>query len=283
VTDEELAERIALLRRRGTDLEDVEAKRAATALPKRLWETLSAFANQRGGGVVILGLDESENFRAVGVTNVAKVRDDLASLCDQMVPPLRALIRVHDSEDVQLVVAEIPEVGPDQTPCYYAGSGMNSGSFVRVGDGDRQMTHYEIHTFLENRGQPAHDLEVVEGATRADLDESLLQRFLLRVRERRPRLASLSDEELLQNLRVFDADGKVTLAGWLCFARFPQKDFPELTITFVHYPGTQSDQIGAQAERFVDNRRFDGPLTVALDDALQAIVGSMRKRSLIQG
>jgi ATP-dependent DNA helicase RecG len=145
------------------------------------------------------------------------------------------------------------------------------------------MTQYEVHSFLENRGQPTHDLEAVPRSTRADLDQTLLQQFLLHVRTRRPRLAALSDEELLRNLRVVEEKGDITLAGWLCFARFPQQFFPELTITFVHYPGTQPDQLGPQGERFLDNRRFDGPLPVALDDALQAVVGSMRQRSLIQG
>jgi ATP-dependent DNA helicase RecG len=144
------------------------------------------------------------------------------------------------------------------------------------------MTQFEVHSFLESRGQPTHDLEIVPGVTWSDLDATLLQQFLARVRARRPRLAGLSDDDLLRSLHVLDSGG-VTLAGWLCFARFPQLHFPELTITFVHYPGTQPDQLGPRGERFVDNRRFDGPLPLALNDALQAVVGAMRKRSLIQG
>ena len=40
MTDEELAELVELLRRRGTDLECGDAKKSETAMPKRLWETL---------------------------------------------------------------------------------------------------------------------------------------------------------------------------------------------------------------------------------------------------
>jgi ATP-dependent DNA helicase RecG len=84
-------------------------------------------------------------------------------------------------------------------------------------------------------------------------------------------------------LQVLTADDRVTLAGLLCFGRFPQHWFPSLAITFVHYPGNQPDQLGPGGERFLDDRRFDGPLPAALDDALNTIVRSMKKRSLIQG
>ena len=283
MTDEELHEIIDLLRRRGTDIEFVEAKSAKTALPKHLWQTLSAFANQRGGGIIMLGLDENQGFAAVGVDDPGKVQADLASLCDQMEPVLRPLLRIHDFEGRQLVVAEVPEIPLEQKPCHYRGSGLYTGSFVRVGDGNRQLSQYEVHSFLESRGQPAHDAEIVPGASRDDLDPGLLQQFLARVRQRRTRLAGMNDKDLLKSLKILAGDDKITLAGLLCFAPFPQKWFPSLTITFVHYPGTQPDQLGARGERFLDDRRFDGPLPAALDDALNMIVGSMKKRSLIQG
>ena len=36
------------------------------------------------------------------------------------------------------------------------------------GDGDRQMSQYEVHLYLESRGQPQHDLEIVADAIQAD-------------------------------------------------------------------------------------------------------------------
>ena len=63
MTDAQLRELIDLMRRTKTDLRHVEAKRARGGLPQRLWETLSAYANSPGGGVIILGLDESSKLR----------------------------------------------------------------------------------------------------------------------------------------------------------------------------------------------------------------------------
>lgn len=283
MTDEELHDVIEMLRRRRTDFEYVEAKRAQKALPKRLWESLSSFGSQPGGGIIILGLHEEDGFAAVGIDDVKKVQSDLASLCDDMVPPLRPLIRVHEFEGQQLIVAEIPEVSMVQKPCHYRGSGLYTGSYIRVGDGDRQMTQYEVHACMENRAQPRHDLQLIEGTQRSDLDEQVVADLLKRVRARRTRVSKMTDEDLLIHLDVVSSSGQLTLGGLLCCAKFPQKWFPSLAITFVHYPGTRGDELSARGERFLDNRRFDGPLPAALDDALDAIVGAMRKRSLIEG
>jgi len=45
MTITELNEHIGQLRQVNTDLTHIEAKLAASELPKRLWETLSAFSN----------------------------------------------------------------------------------------------------------------------------------------------------------------------------------------------------------------------------------------------
>jgi ATP-dependent DNA helicase RecG len=56
MTTAELREHLITLRRAGTDLTHLEVKLAAAELPKRLWETISAFANTPQGGVLILGV-----------------------------------------------------------------------------------------------------------------------------------------------------------------------------------------------------------------------------------
>jgi hypothetical protein len=65
--DEELAEIIRNLRTLGGDVSDVEVKKSQRELPKTVRETLSAFANT-GGGVLILGLDETRGSRRPACT-----------------------------------------------------------------------------------------------------------------------------------------------------------------------------------------------------------------------
>ena len=66
----------------------LEVKRAQRGLPQRLFETLSAFANQSGGGVILLGVDESQGFHLTGVEAVQTVLSELTDLASKMVPSL---------------------------------------------------------------------------------------------------------------------------------------------------------------------------------------------------
>ena len=63
--DAELAEIVENLRVVGADIADVEVKKARGGLPRSVRDTLAAFANTRGG-VLMLGLDEEAVGRRPG-------------------------------------------------------------------------------------------------------------------------------------------------------------------------------------------------------------------------
>lgn len=287
MTLEELQEIVQALREAGADLTHVEAKRAEGGLPRRLWETLSAFANTPGGGVILLGLDEEHDFRVVGLSDVGKLQSDLASLCDNMEPPLRPLIQVHVLEERPLLVAEIPEVPHTQKPCHYRGAGLMSGSFIRVADGDRHLTQYEIQVFLDGRGQPAYDLEPVPGKTLDDLDVTLVDAFVARLRSRPDApYREWEPQRLLQVFRVLlEHEGKLTpsLAGYLCFGIYPQEIFPSLHLSIVRYPTARPGEVGARGERLLDNVKAEGSLIAMLRQGMDAILRNLQRRAVVQG
>src|SRR5439155_10673070 len=125
------------------DLTHIEAKLATNELPKRLWETLSAFSNTRMGGSLILGISEEAGFKVVGVKDTKKIQQNLASLCDIMQPPIRPYIQIHRINGKHVVSADIPELPAAQKPCYHPSAGLTNGAFIRVADGDRKLTTYE--------------------------------------------------------------------------------------------------------------------------------------------
>jgi len=287
LTTEELQDLVDSLRQTGGDLTHVEAKLARGGLPRRLWETLSAFANTPGGGVVILGIDEGRGFEVTGVLDPTRLQADLASLCDQMEPPLRPLIQVHQLDGQPVVVAEVPEVPHTQKPCHYRGAGLMTGSFIRVADGDRRLTQYEIQVFLDGRGQPAYDLEPVKGRSLDDLDVALLDAFVARLRARpNAPYRDWDRQRLLQVFRVLVEDAGrwvPSLAGYLCFGIYPQDLFPSLHLAVVRYPTTRPGEISARGERLLDNVRAEGPLVALLRQGMNAILRNLQRRAVVRG
>jgi ATP-dependent DNA helicase RecG len=285
--ESELARLLALLRQAGTDLRDVEVKAAAGGLPKAIRETLSSFSNDHGG-TVILGLDENDGFRPAAGFDAARIRDALAAACsDDMQPPVRAEIEIVPHEGALVVVAEVGELDPRFKPCYVAARGEYNGSFTRGGDGDRRLTDFEIHLLHTNRGQPDDDRRPVPGATTADLAESETRALIDRVRRRQPRAFSgLSDEQVLLRLNVVadGADGlQPTLGGLLALGGYPQQFFPQLNVTFVVYPGLSASDIPTNGPRFLDNREFDGPIPLIVDEVVNAVLRNTSVRSFVKG
>jgi ATP-dependent DNA helicase RecG len=287
VTTAELLELLESLRTVETDSLHIKAKRAENDLPRRLWETLSAFSNTPGGGVLILGLDEAAGFDVVGVRNPAKIQQDLASLCGEMDPPVRAVIDLHKIEGQTLVAAEIPELEISRKPCYYPGAGLTNGAFIRVADGDRKLSPYEIQVMLASRGQPREDEEPVPEATMDDFEAELVAGLLGRHREaEQSPFRRLTDEQALRTLKALvPHEGRwvPSLGGILALGTYPQQFFPALGATFVVYPTPRVGEPGPGGERFLDNRRFEGPIPGMVRPVLDALQRSMTRRAVVRG
>lgn len=237
--------------------------------------------------MIILGLDEKTNFTAVGVVDPAKLSADIASTCsDEMEPPLRPLIGIHEFEGVKLVVVEVPEIDRNQKPCFYRGSGITQGSYIRVGDGDRRLTSYEVQMMLSSRGQPRDDEQATETGI-GSLDDSLVRRLVERLRATRPyAFIDLDDVGVLRRAKVLvnDTSGveKVSLAGLLALGSYPQEHYPQLMLTFVHYARDDGAET-ADGSRFIDNVSIEGPIPAMVRDARIAIRRNMTRRAVIAG
>ncbi|MEA3310026.1 MAG: ATP-binding protein, partial [Chloroflexota bacterium] len=283
---------IQAVQRRRYEGAEIEVKAAHRGLPSRLYETLSAFANSTGGRIVILGLDESQGFAVVGVDDPQQRLAELVDMASRMIPPLRLTPVVVQVEGKSLIAFEVPECNYRQKPCHYEPAGLNSGSYIRVGNSNRRMTDYEIFTYVSSRGQPTYDREPVRSTTLADLDQERVADYLAQVKREQPRLwerLRLDKQPFPDQLCALDLAVRTngsfhpTLAGLLTFGVWPQKSFPSLLITFVQYPGAEPGAKGPRGERFLDNRKFEGRLDEMVDDAVQRAVANMRHGMLIEG
>src|SRR5438067_3959214 len=289
MTRDEVRQLIADVQKRQSELASVEVKAARGGTPRRLYEPLSAFANRTGGGVLLFGLDESRDFSIVGVGDAHRLQEEIAHLASSdMEPALRPHFLVDEIEGETVVAVEVDEVPAAQKPCFYKPSGLPKGAYLRVGNTNRQMTEYEVFGYLSSRGQPTYDEESIPNATLDDLDNRLLDEYLARLRQTRPGSSFLdgSREEVLTRLHIVARNGAIarpTLAGLLMFGKYPQEFLPQLMVTFVQYYGTTEEERTPQGARFVDSRRFEGPISEMVTQAETYVLGAMRKAVLIDG
>ncbi|MEV0566737.1 ATP-binding protein [Dactylosporangium sp. NPDC050588] len=276
------------LRKFGSEATRVEVKSAAAGLPTSARESLSAFSNSPGGGTLILGLDDTPGFRPTGLADPRKMLADLAAMCrDDITPPLQPELTIGEVDGNAVVVALVNELPREQKPCYVTKKGINGGTYIRVGDSDRRLTAEEVHQLIVERGQPMFDSEPVPGATSDDFDRNAIEAYISRLREQNPRLWGNEDDETVLRMNrvvVPDASGvlRPSLAGLLSLGHYPQQHFPQLNVTFVHYP-TVTGESSPSGVRFLDNVSVNGSIPYMAREALAAIQRNMTRRALITG
>lgn len=157
-----------------------ECKRAAVQ-PRKLLETVVAFANAEGGFLVV-GLEDPEKTknskRLIGIReNLDNVSEFLKLLEKEIVPPIRQFskfelqIKNARGEDDQLLIKNI-EKSVD------IHSLRNGDTFIRRGRQNVKLTAEEIIRLKYQKGTLKFEDEIPERATLEDLDIELLQRYM---------------------------------------------------------------------------------------------------------
>lgn len=287
INRDELDILIEELRLGGQDTQQVEVKEAAGGLPKSILETLSAFSNG-AGGIIILGLQEQNNFAYSPQFKAKSIYDALAGACNEkLTPPVRAEINLLPYSGKQLVVATVPALQPRDKPCYVTSKHIYGGSFIRTGDGDRRLSAYEIDRLQENKAQPSWDSEVITESSLDDLDSQSTAAVLRREREAHPRIfGKLADEDAMKQLKIvgMGTDKKLhpTLAGLLALGIYPQQYFPRLTVTYAVYPGS-TKAAAPSGQRHLDSGTLVGSIPALVADGVEVVAKNMRIGGVVQG
>ncbi|MEE0868540.1 MAG: ATP-binding protein, partial [Ruminococcus sp.] len=238
------------------------------------------FSNQQNGGTIIFGVDENDDYNVCGVYDAADLQKKIMEQSLQMEPVVRPLCTVAVVDGKTVVSAEIQEMDTFQKPCFYKGAGRLRGSYVRVADGDRLMTEYEVYSY-EAFKQDIHDeLRTNDRAEMTDINTDEYQLYLLELKKNKPHLAKLEEKEI-NRLQGFVVDNKPTVAALMLFSVYPQAYFPQLCITAVSVPGKEMSATGSVGERFIDNKRIEGSITQMLNDALIFVRKNMKVKTII--
>lgn len=280
MTVEELKEQLKIVQQLKCETQNLELKTAEKGCPKRLYDTLSSFSNQDEGGIIIFGVDESKDYKEVGIYDPQDLQKKINEQCLQMEPVIRPLLTVLEKDEKYFVSAEIPGMDITDRPCYYKGSGRLRGSYIRVGDSDEPMTEYEIYSYEAYRKKYQDDIRPVSRGTLASLDQELLLKYIELLKEGKPRLAKQNDETICELMSI-TRNREITLSSVMLFSPYPQAYFPQLCITAIVVPGTQ---LGVQPEgeaRFLDNQRIEGTIPEMLQDAIKFVKRNMRTKTII--
>ncbi|MDR1264257.1 MAG: putative DNA binding domain-containing protein [Propionibacteriaceae bacterium] len=280
---DEVQEAVRRARSAGTDLQGIEIKKALGGRPKSLPESISALANG-DGGLLILGLDEADGFRPVGIDAKA-MAVALGNACADLVEPaIRGVVDIVEVDGVPVAACAVPGLDSSRKPCFVKTQGLERGSYIRGHDGDRHLTTYEIHALISMRGQPKDDLVVVPEAKVSDLNPELVGRLLDRLRRTRgPVFSERDDDTVLRMVGALGQDsGHPTVAGLLALGVYPQQFFPQLDVTFVQFPTLDARPL-ADGTRFLDNQSIDGPIPAMVDMAVSVVTRNMTRGAVISG
>lgn len=258
----------------------VEVKSAHNGCPKRLYDTLSSFSNQDGGGIIVFGLDEKQGFEAVGVYDLQDLQKSVTEQCNQMEPAVRGIFTFAEYEGKNICALEVPSVELVERPCYYKGAGKVKGSYIRVGDADLPMTDYEIYSYESYKKHVHDDEREVERIDLSYMDREILDKYIVEKKQAKPKFSKLNEEQIYEMLNI-KRNERFTLAAVMNFALYPQGVFPQLGITAVIVPGYSIGELGNSGERFIDNKRIEGTISEMLEEAMVFCKRNMKIKTII--
>ena len=277
---EELLVLIKKIQEIKAESQTVEVKSAHNGCPKRLYDTLSSFSNQDGGGIIVFGLDEKQGFEAVGVYDLQDLQKSVTEQCNQMEPAVRGVFTFAEYEDKNICALEVPSVELVERPCYYKGAGKVKGSYIRVGDADLPMTDYEIYSYESYKKHVHDDEREVERIDLSYMDREILDKYIVEKKQAKPKFSKLNEEQIYEMLNI-KRDERFTLAAVMNFALYPQGVFPQLGITAVVVPGYSIGELGNSGERFLDNKRIEGTISEMLEEAMVFCKRNMKIKTII--
>ncbi|MCR5176883.1 MAG: putative DNA binding domain-containing protein [Anaerovibrio sp.] len=280
MTEDELKEKVKLIQNTKCESQNLELKAAHEGCPRRLYDTLSSFSNQDGGGTIIFGIDESNDYAAVGVYDIQDIQKKINSQCLQMEPVVRPVLTVTEVDGKGFVSAEIPAVDIADRPCFYRGVGRIKGAYVRVGDSDEPMTEYEIYSYEAFRRKTHDEVRLAERAEFSSLDKNRVEDYIRRLRIGKTNLSQLSDGQI-QELMNITQKGRITLSAVLLFGLYPQAFYPQLCVIATVVPGQQVSDLGPDKERFADNERIEGDISQMLERAMQFVRRNIKIKTII--
>ncbi len=260
----------------GLELKEVHFKGQRVEGPKRteLADEFAAFANSRGG-LVVLGVDDKTR-RVTGIPQdrLDAVEDLVREVCnDSIKPPLEAGIYRHELQVPSEPGLEEPSTSRPVLLVEISRSlfvhQSPGGYFHRIGSSKRTIEPTALQRLMMERartGMRTFDEWPVSGTNPEDLDWSAAERFVSEE-------ANFDVAVRKLGLIVEDADGaaRLSVGGVLMCTSRPQRWLHAAYIQAVLYAGDREDE-----HYQIDAKDVVGPLDVQVQEAFDFVRRNMR-------
>jgi ATP-dependent DNA helicase RecG len=214
---------------------DVECKLAGGrdgqgAVPHDMWETYSAFANTRGG-LILLGIKEKKgHFTVEGIKNPAPL---IKNIWDIVNNPQKVSANLLSESDVRvdtldgqsIIVIQVPRAPRESRPVFINGN-PHSGTYLRRYEADQKCLPPAINQMLAEQ-EEVRDNRILEHFTFDDIEPESLRIYRQMFVDAKPQhpFLELSDHEFLRSIRAWRKDRAtglegLTLAGLVMFGRW---------------------------------------------------------------
>lgn len=218
---------------RRIDEQYMELHAAGKSFPLLLERSLSAFANQDKGGILLFGFDEKHDFSVCGVYDSGDLSKKLYAQAKQMEPIVSMKFTKAVYKGKEICCAEILPATDKQRPCFYKRKGKYKGAYRRIGRYNTLMSDYEVYRYeakqqhIKAEARPIKQ-DILDMLWQREAMQAYIEKQCEKYPERRN--ADAEEKERIFGLRK---DGQYTLAALLFFYEFPQMVLPRLCVEIV--------------------------------------------------
>ena len=150
---------------------DIECKKAEKGVPKSAYESYSAFANTKGG-YIILGVredktktDPKERFIIQGIEDAPKQKEDFWNTINGNKVNINLLtdddVKIVEDGSISLIVLHVPRADFNMRPVY-VGENPYKGTYKRNHEGDYHATEHEIRGMIRDQNPEGNDNQIIE-------------------------------------------------------------------------------------------------------------------------
>lgn len=261
---------------------EIEFKESKRQLPKSLWSTYSAFANSKGG-IIILGIKEDKETKLCtleGIENSNNILKDFWNTINNKEKVSNNIlddddIKMSDIENKKIIIISVPRANRRNKPIYINNNPI-TGTYKRFHEGDFKCAEYEVKAMITESNEKTKDQIKLEEYNINNINKETLNDYRIRFKIHKGESHEwnkLNDENFLYMLNALDRKTKsLTLAGLLMFGK--EKDIVEILPNyFLDYREVKDN---ANAERW-SNRitSWDDNWTGNLWDFFEKIVNKL--------